>query len=129
MTSRTVYLALVLLLSACGPTVEVTPLSSLPTVRPSKAPVQVFTSTDSITRPYHEVALISVDDGWNRPESELLNLLIERASEIGADGLILLGQETRSSGGVLVPSGNTMTYVDSTHRVFRGSAIVFTDGE
>ena len=116
-----------MLLSACAPVVEVTPLGALPTVTSSE-PIQVFTNTDAVSRPYREVALITVDDeGWGRSEGELLELLLERAREIGAEGIVVLNQEVRSGGGVFVPTGNTLTYVDSSERVVRGSAIVFTD--
>lgn len=116
-----------LFVGACAPTVEVTPLGALPTMR-SPEPVQVFMNSDTISRPYREVALITVnDDGWGRSEGELLELLLARAHKIGAEGIIVLNQEVRSAGGVLVPTGYSLTYVDSSERVVRGSAIVFTD--
>ena len=123
---KTVFVCL-MLLSACAPVVEVTPLGALPTVTSSE-PIQVFTNTDAVSRPYREVALITVDDeGWGRSEGELLELLLERAREIGAEGVIILDQEVSSDGGVFVPTGYSLTYVDSSQRIVRASAVVFTD--
>lgn len=130
MFARPSYVAVFLcltLLGACAPTVEVTPLGALPATSSSE-PVQVFANSGAISRPYREVAIITVnDDGWGRSEGELLQLLLERAREIGAEGVVVLNQEVRSGGGILVPTGNTLTYVDSSERVVRSSAIVFTD--
>jgi hypothetical protein len=122
------FSVLLVLLAACAPTVEVTPLGALPTTRSSDATAQVFTNSDAITRPYREVALITVgDDGWGYSEGELLTLLLERANEIGAEGVIVLGQETRSTGGAFIPTGNTLTYYEGNERIVRGSAFVYTD--
>lgn len=132
MQPYTRYLSVVLLvlLTACAPTVEVTPLGVMPTTRSLETTVEVFTNPATISRPYREVALITVnDDGWDRSENELLDLLIQRAYEIGAEGVILLGQETRSSGGVFVPAGRTLAYYEGSERIVRGSAIVFTDSQ
>lgn len=129
---RTVKLQLLFVLllwmTACAPTVEVTPLGALPTTRSVGATAQVFTNSEAITRPYREVALITVnDDGWGYSEGELLTLLLERANEIGAEGVIVLGQETRSTGGAFIPSGNTLTYYEGNERIVRGSAFIYTD--
>lgn len=118
---------LLLLLSACAPTVEVTPLGALPTTRSVGTTAEVFTSSEAVTRPYREVALITVsDNGWGYSEGELLTLLLERANEIGAEGVIVLGQETRSTGGTFIPSGNTLTYYEGNERIVRGSAFIYS---
>ena len=105
----------------CAPKVQITKFSEFPS-SPKTGDIDVYTSKDAIKKPYKEIALITVDDeGWDRSESELLQKLISKAKEIGADGIIILSQDKQSEGGVLV--GNV--FIESNRRIVRGSAIVY----
>lgn len=105
--------------------VRVTKFGPLPNL-PKVGNIDVYTSHASIKKPYKEIALITVDDqGWGRSESELLEKLISKAKEMGADGIIILSQDKQSDGGVF--SGDV--FVEITRRIVRGTAIVYEKNE
>ncbi len=112
-------------LTACGPAVSVTPLGAR--LAPSSGAIQVFTSAQAVGEPYREVALISIERASIlMSDSDLLDLMMERAREVGAQGVILLGQETRSAGGAFIPNGfGGASFIPSSEKVMRGSGIVF----
>ena len=118
-----------LCLSACGPAVSVTPLGAR--LAPTSEPVQVFTSAQAVGQPYREVALISIERASVlMSDSDLLDLMMERAQEAGAQGVILLGQETRSAGGAIIPNGfGGASYIPSSEKVMRGSGIIFLNSQ
>lgn len=94
--------------------VRVTKFGPLPS-SPKVGDIDVYTSHESIKKPYKEIALITVDDqGWDKSESGLLEKLISKAKEIGADGVIILSQDKHS--GLL-------------GRIVRGTAIVYEKSE
>lgn len=112
------------LLVSCGPSVEVTPLGGAPVVAPKTTPAQVFTSETAVGRPYREIALLTATDG---SESEMVAALVEQATQLGADGLILLGNETQTTGTTSTAVGDTVYTFDSTTEVIRASAIIYTE--
>lgn len=98
------------------------PLPSLPKI----GDIDVYTSHASIKKPYKEIALITVDDqGWDKSESELLEKLISKAKEIGADGVIILSQDKQSEGGVFI----NYVFIQSNRRIVRGTAILYEKNE
>ena len=105
--------------------VRVTKFGPLPS-SPKVDNIDVYTSHVSIRKPYKEIALITVDDeGWGTSESKLLEKLISKAKEIGADGVIILSQDKQLTG---IPSSEGGTFI-STRRIVRGTAIVYEKSE
>jgi hypothetical protein len=89
---------LVILLGACT-TVSVMRLKDYESRRPTRN-VDVYASAQSVTRPYKEMAVISCDDKGNgHREAWLEEKLVEKAKEIGADGLILETPQTSTAWG------------------------------
>ena len=71
-------------IAACA-SVKVAKLSS-EVRRPTAGDVDVSFTTAAISRPYKEIALITVDDeGWGLDETALIQKLIEKTKEVGAD--------------------------------------------
>jgi hypothetical protein len=91
---RGVGLCLCLALSGCA-TVSVTPFEPL---QPGASPriADVYTSHDSVRRPYREVALLTINLAPDRGGVEKMK---QKAQEIGADGLILLEPSSGSEDG------------------------------
>ena len=115
--------ALLIFLASCSPRVDVAPFGTLPS-EPTTGDIDVYTNTSSIAKPYREIALITVDDeGWDRGEGELINTILEEARKIGADGVIILSQETVDKGGTFVAG----TYIQSQGKVFKATAIAYNE--
>jgi hypothetical protein len=109
----------------CAPKVLVTKFALLPSLHKT-GNIDVYTSHESIKKPYKEIALITVDDeGYGRSESELLEKLISKAKEIGADGVIILSQDKQSEGGVFIDG----FFLSLSSRIVRGTAIVYEKNE
>lgn len=106
-----------------APKVKITPF--VPNfLSPKKNDIDVYTSEISIKKPYKEIALITIDDqGWEIDETELVKKLINEAKQIGADGIIILGQDVHTSGAVIV--GRVI--VSGKRRIVRGTAIVYIE--
>ena len=105
--------------------VRVTKFGPLPS-SPKVDNIDVYTSHVSIRKPYKEIALITVDDeGWGTSESKLLEKLISKAKEIGADGIIILSQDKQSEGGIFIDG----IFLEETRRIVRGTAIVYEKNE
>jgi hypothetical protein len=106
-------------------TVRITEFSS--EVRtPKTGNIDVFFTTASIKLPYKEVALITVDDeGWGLDETKLLELLIKKTKEVGADGVIVLAQDKKTGGYLPIGAG----ILAITETTVRGSAIVYLKKE
>lgn len=111
----------------CTPTVKVTRLT--PTIYPPKAEIDVYSSVENVKRPYKEIALITVDDeGLGLSEDKMMSKLINKAKEIGADGVIILSPEKEEETfigyynyeGVSVPY-----FYFYGKKVIRGIAIVY----
>jgi len=120
MTKSIIFLTLILLLG-CAPTIRITKFGQFPS-EPKIGEIDVYTSTASIAKPYKEIALITVDDeGHGRSEAELLEILISKAKEIGADGLIILGQDKQHEWSTFIAG----TFYASYKRIVRGSAIIY----
>lgn len=122
MNKLIIFLSLIILLG-CAPSVQITKFGPLPDV-PKIGEIDVYTSTVSIQKPYKEIALITVDDeGHGRSETELLEILISKAKEIGADGLIILGQDKQHEWSTFIAG----TFYSSYKRIVRGSAIIYVN--
>jgi len=110
---------------ACSPIVKVTSLAPF-SPRQKKDKIDVYYSASNIKKQFKEIALITVDDeGWDRDESELTTILIDKAKEIGADGVILLEKDKRFEG--VVPVGGVIVAINRT--VVRGTAIIYVEPE
>lgn len=116
--------ATLMFLVSCGPSVDVTPLAGAPALAPKTRPAQVFTSAAAVTQPYREIALLTAEDG---SQDERVAVLVEQATELGADGIILLSNETRSTGSTATAVGDSVVTFDSTTEVTRVSAFVYTE--
>jgi len=101
--------------------VRVTKFGPLPS-SPKVGNIDVYTSHEAIKKPYKEIALITAKDG---SESKLLEKLISKAKEIGADGIIILSQDKQLIG---IPSSEGGTLIISS-RIVRGTAIVYEKNE
>jgi len=123
---RLTWLLFFIVLTQVGCTVvRVTKFGPLPS-SPKVDNIDVYTSHESVKKPYKEIALIMVDDqGWGRSESKLLEELISKAKEIGADGVIILSQDKQSEGKVVTDGA----IYELTRRVVRGTAIVYEKSE
>lgn len=113
-----------LILTGCNATLNVAKFDA--TKRElTEGSIDVFSSPVAIKRPYKEIALITAEEGWSNTEADLTQRMIAKAREIGAQAIILLGAEQRTSGGTLV--GNVYTAVN--YNVTRCTAIVYTDSK
>jgi hypothetical protein len=65
--------------------------------RPASRHVDVYASSDQVKRSFAEIAIVSVDDAGNGVrEQTLVDALVRKAQEIGADGIILEAPQTSS---------------------------------
>ncbi len=84
----TIFVAISLLVVSCMPSTEVS-------VIPFNSRIDVFTSPESVQRPYTEIALIKADDRGNyESEQELIAKILIEAESLGADAVILLNEGT-----------------------------------
>lgn len=113
-----------LILTGCAATLNVARFEAT-TRTPTEGNIEVFSSPISIKRPYKEIALITAEEVWSNTEADLTLRMIEKAREIGADAIILLGAEQRTSGGAFI--GNV--YASANYNATRCTAIVFTDSK
>jgi hypothetical protein len=92
--------------------------------RPATAgTIDVYSNPAAVTRPYKEIGLITAEEGWDNTEADLIQLMKEKAREMGPNAIILLGGGKTTSGGVVVGSTVTLANYNTT----RCSAIVYTD--
>ncbi|MBL4889862.1 MAG: hypothetical protein JKX97_07575 [Candidatus Lindowbacteria bacterium] len=118
-------LAVLFLVSACGPQVKVSPLGSL-SGTPKEGTIKVYEKNDEIGRAYTPIANLEANDksyGYSR--TQLRGMLIKSAQSMGADGIVFgafhksTGTGPRISWTLIVPSKpkHTMT----------ATAFVFTE--
>jgi len=110
-----------LLVTGCAATLNATRFDTVDR-QPTEGTIEVFSSPANITRPYMEIALITAEEGWDNSEADLTQRMRARAREMGADAIILLGAEQRTSGGALIGSA----YVAATFNFTRCTAIIWT---
>jgi hypothetical protein len=111
----------------CAPSVELTKLGSLPR-SPQAGELDVYTSAESIDKPYKEIALIKVTQGlFGNKDQTMFNKLILEAKEIGAHGMIILSQEVQYEGGRVQDLGSWTSYTQHKKKVLRASAIVYEE--
>ncbi|MEY4386745.1 MAG: hypothetical protein RLY20_2028 [Verrucomicrobiota bacterium] len=116
--------ALLILAGCASPTVNVARFDTIKR-QPTEANIDVYTSPLAIKRPYKEVALITAEEGWKNSEADLTQRMIAKAREIGAQGIILLGAEKQSSGGIIAGG----LYMADDYNTTRCTAIVYTDAK
>lgn len=115
------YLFLFLLFAfSCAPIIRVTSYDN--EKRASKeTEISVFSSTQAVPYNYKEIGLITVDDqGWEISESELLTTAINKAKEMGADGILILSQDKELDGYIPVYG----VPIAINQRIVRVSAII-----
>ena len=102
---------LILLLSACH---SVSFISYQDESYPASSSVEVFRSKP-VDKEYIELGELSlrVKKGLFGNQEEVVLKLKEKAKEIGADAIIILGEETE--GNVIVPIGDLYTSVDKRY--------------
>jgi len=119
----------------CGPSIQVARLDNVQR-GPTADNIEVYTDRNNIKRPYKEIALLTVEESdFGNNDQEMLDSLVSRAKQIGANAIILLSQETQSEGGYIYTtsknkkktSSSTSHYVESKRKVMRASAIVYEE--
>jgi len=113
-----------LLLTSCAATLNVAKFDSLRRA-PTDGTIDVYSSPAGIKRSYKEIALITAEEGWSNTEADLTQRMIAKAREIGAQAIILLGAEQRTSGGAFI--GNQ--YAAANFNYTRCTAIIYTDSK
>jgi len=109
---------------SCGPQVTAVRLST--EVREKSTGVKVFRNFEAIPWEFEEIALITADNGGATlyDESYLVQQLILKAQELGADGIVLGERSESTVGGMGTMIGSTYHVATSQRTVVRGTAIV-----
>src|SRR5206468_3463466 len=89
----------------------------------NKGAFDVIRPGQQIARPFREIAVLTYDAGAG-DEADAMTGLVLRARQLGADGLIL-GQAVAPNQGLRIVHPFFVGQLSA--RVFRGSAIVYTD--
>lgn len=111
-----------LIVVSCAPVIRVNTFDSQ-SRSPNFGKIEVYSNPQAVPFLYKEIGLITVDDeGWERSESELLDQAIEKAKQMGSEGIIILSQDKQLDG--YVPIGNIPVAIN--RRIVRVSAIVKT---
>ena len=129
-----VLLALACFASGCEPVrhynrLQIAPFfGSLP--RRQYGTVKVFQTVDDIKRPYEVVGMMSCE-GSAAEEAAIVNAMLYRAADMGADGLLLnsarAGAEDVSGNKVDVRVGWMTLLGNGNQRAYRAQAIRFKD--
>ncbi len=107
----------------CGPSIEITKFTSIK-LHPKSGDIDIFTTKENVKKPYKEIALVTADPASSGDsETELLEKVIVKAKEIGADGLIVLPTEEKGEGGILI--GNV--YASSKRKIVKAVAIIYQE--
>jgi hypothetical protein len=94
--------------------------------RPNPKLIKVFREGEVVGRPYTEMAALSLDDrAWGMEEQELRKMIITKAQEVGAEGIIIHKVEEVSSGGL--PITATLLLPRKPKQVMTATAIRFDD--
>jgi hypothetical protein len=99
-----------------------------PTKREPSKSIQLFANEDKIKRPHHVIAILS-REGFLQDQGMIVNALVWRAKQLGADGIILLGaMGGNTSSGMILGNGNgVFGSSNPDHASFSATAIVFDD--
>lgn len=81
-----------LFLVGCAPSTYVTPMDSA--IRQPTASVDVYADKADIKKPYKQIAMLNIPQA-NTP-GKAMDALLLKAKAIGANGVIITGQNTRS---------------------------------
>lgn len=76
-------------LLSCGPSVTFTPNDENYVRRAKPAGSEIIVREDRIARPHRVIGVIEAEGGRDATRPELMELMIKKAREIGADGLML----------------------------------------
>jgi hypothetical protein len=107
----------------CCVTSDVLHLDSTP--RSPKDPSQVQILLDEPKQAYVAIAIVvASDQGWGLTLDEIKNKLIKEAARLGGDAVII-GRESKDSGAVFVPVGNTFFAAPVEETKLVGKVIVF----
>jgi len=95
--------------------------------KPTKS-IELFANEDKIKRPHHVIAILS-REGYLQDQGMIVNALIWRAKQLGAEGIILLGAlGGNTSSGMIFGNGNGVIGSSSPdHGSFSATAVVFDD--
>ncbi len=95
------------------------------TVLPPRDASTVQVLLDEPSRKYKTVALVEVsDDGWGLGLDALKKKLTAEAGKLGGDAVVI-SRQSRTSGAILVPVGNTYWAAANTEEKLVGRVIVF----
>ncbi len=129
-----VLIAVACFASACEPVrhynrLQIAPyMGSLP--RKEYGTVKVFQTVDEIKRPYEVIGMMSCE-GSAAEEASIVNAMLYRAADMGADGLVLnsarAGAEDVSGKKVDVRIGWAALIGSGNQRAYRAQAIRFKD--
>lgn len=87
--------------------------------------ILVFSSRASVNRPFKEIAILraNTSDGDFVSDDQMIESIIGKAQEIGADAVIYEEQSERGGGGAFIGK----VYFQDEHKSFRVTAIRFTE--
>jgi hypothetical protein len=122
--NKILLLLSLMILTGCAATLNVARFDSIKRP-PTEVTIDVYSSPIAIKRPYKEIALITAEEGWSNTEADLMQRMLTKAREIGAQAIILLGAEQRTSGGAFVGG----VYAAANFNFTRCTAIVYADSK
>ncbi|MEK8023739.1 MAG: hypothetical protein AAB229_08025 [Candidatus Hydrogenedentota bacterium] len=115
-----------MLLASCTPGVTVSRVGNY--APPRNAPptnVDVYHSKAEVTRPYKEIAVLTADDaGWDYHYDVMEDMIVKRAKQLGAQGVIFgRQQEEGAEGGYTIRGAIVVPKVGQN--LMQGTAIVY----
>jgi hypothetical protein len=120
---RLVQLAPFLLLLASCASASILKIDAA--VLPPRDPSTVQVLLDEPARKYRTVALVEVsDDGWGLGLEALKKKLTAEAGKLGGDAVVI-SRQSRTSGAVIMPVGNTYWAAPNPEEKLVGRVIVF----
>jgi hypothetical protein len=90
MKSISVILGLAFLLAGCGPNIKFTAADDNYVIKPKPSNSEIVLRMDKIDRPHQVIGIIEAEMGRDGSRPELNRLMINKAREVGADGLMLV---------------------------------------
>ncbi len=114
-------IATVLILASCAPvpSVSITVARFDSIERPQTTDIRVYSSPETVGREYREIALFTARK--KASEAEMIGFMVQKAQELGADGLIILPPD--ETPGPKIPAMGLM--IPTKRVIYRVSAIVF----
>jgi len=93
-----IVLFLVVFMAACGRLPVKVQLTDSATRSPNTGNIEVFKAAAEIQKPHQQIATIEAEDKrlpHKLDKDELVNRIVAKAKEIGADGIVMLANEER----------------------------------